>query len=131
MPYFSEDMVHCKLEVRDQGIGMTPQQLENLFVPFSRSLRTEDQLRNPSGNGLGLSICKRIIDSLGGEITAQSRRGQGSIFNVKLDVAQVSRPIEEGEKNTIDEVNEQRRDSNGGRPLELRLDSPFDESSQT
>ena len=124
-------MVHCKLEVRDQGIGMTPQQLENLFVPFSRSLRTEDQLRNPSGNGLGLSICKRIIDSLGGEITAQSRRGQGSIFNVKLDVAQVSRPIEEGEKNTIDEVNEQRRDSNGGRPLELRLDSPFDDSSQT
>jgi PAS domain S-box-containing protein len=66
------------LEVRDTGVGMTPQQQARLFEPFFTT--------KPAGmgTGLGLFICQAIVASLGGEIQVESRPGQGSLFRVVL-----------------------------------------------
>ncbi len=70
--------------VRDNGAGLTPEEQGRLFTPFT-------QLRQVSteGHGLGLSIVRRIVEKLGGQVAVQSegRPGQGSVFSFTLPVA--------------------------------------------
>jgi two-component system sensor histidine kinase/response regulator len=61
--------------VRDDGVGLTPEEQGRLFAPFTRL----DQVR-AKGNGLGLSIVRRIVEKLGGEVGAESEVGAGSTF---------------------------------------------------
>ncbi len=61
--------------VRDNGHGLTKEQIELLFTSFTRLHEFQAQ-----GNGLGLSIVKRIIDKLGGEAGVESEVGKGSLF---------------------------------------------------
>lgn len=61
--------------VRDNGQGLTPEQQTRLFTPFERL----DQVR-AQGHGLGLSIVRRIVEKLGGEVGVKSQAGQGSTF---------------------------------------------------
>jgi signal transduction histidine kinase len=61
--------------VKDNGQGLSQEQSSRLFKPFSR-LHT----KSVSGHGLGLSIARRIVDRLGGEIGVESELGQGSTF---------------------------------------------------
>jgi PAS domain S-box-containing protein len=68
--------------VRDNGAGLTPDERDRLFVPFTRL----DQVR-AKGHGLGLSIVKRIIEKLGGTVGVESEIGQGSIFHFTLPIA--------------------------------------------
>ena len=65
--------------VRDNGQGLTPEAEAQLFMPFTR-------LAQPSaeGHGLGLSIVQRIVEKLGGQVSADSQIGQGSIFSFTL-----------------------------------------------
>ncbi|MGE5786135.1 MAG: two-component system sensor histidine kinase NtrB, partial [Myxococcales bacterium] len=65
-----------EIAVRDEGPGIQPQVLENLFVPF---FTTKVQ-----GTGLGLAISQRLIESMGGRILVASQLGQGSTFSVVL-----------------------------------------------
>lgn len=67
--------------VRDNGVGLTPEEQARLFTPFTRL----DQVR-AKGHGLGLSIVRRIIEKLGGEVGVESEGvpGQGSIFSFTL-----------------------------------------------
>ena len=61
--------------VQDNGMGLTPEQQQHLFTPFVRL----DQV-GTEGHGLGLSIVRRIVEKLGGQVGVQSAVGQGSRF---------------------------------------------------
>jgi signal transduction histidine kinase len=69
-------------EVRDTGIGMSPEQLANLFQPFSQA--DSSTSRKYGGTGLGLAITRRLARMLGGDVTVASVRHEGSTFTVRL-----------------------------------------------
>jgi signal transduction histidine kinase len=74
-----------ELEVRDQGIGIAPEDLPRLFMPFFRTDRS--RARGTGGTGLGLVLAKRIAEAHGGSIAARSGPGEGTAFTVTLPVA--------------------------------------------
>ncbi|MCD4685520.1 MAG: PAS domain-containing sensor histidine kinase, partial [Anaerolineae bacterium] len=65
----------CRFWVRDQGLGLTPEQQGHLFARFSRVGELSIE-----GHGLGLSIVQRIAERLGGEVGVESAPGQGATF---------------------------------------------------
>ena len=72
------------LSVKDQGTGISPELLPRLFDPFEKSHSLPE--KSYQGSGLGLAIAKKIVESHGGEIHAESETGKGSTFVVKLPV---------------------------------------------
>jgi signal transduction histidine kinase len=67
-----------RVEVRDSGVGISPDQLDRVFEPFV-------QAGPPKGGaGLGLAIARAIVEAHGGRIGATSREGQGSTFWLEL-----------------------------------------------
>lgn len=75
--------------VRDNGPGLTPEQIAQLFTPFTRLHQV-----SAAGHGLGLSIVQRIAEKLGGTAGVESQPGQGSLFFFTLPAA-----VEEGVTN--------------------------------
>ncbi|MCL4294131.1 MAG: ATP-binding protein [Anaerolineae bacterium] len=65
--------------VRNNGPGLTPEEQAKLFTPFTRLNQVQTQ-----GHGLGLSIARRIVEKLEGEVSVESKPGQGSVFSFTL-----------------------------------------------
>ena len=82
---------HSKYQivVEDTGIGMSPEFLERLFDPYSRE--TTFTARATVGTGLGMSIVKSLVQQLNGEISVDSKLGEGSRFTVTIPMEPVER----------------------------------------
>jgi PAS domain S-box-containing protein len=70
------------IEVEDTGIGMDKQFVEHLFDKFSQEY--ESTSRKFGGTGLGMSICKQLIELMGGEIEVESEKGKGTTIRIKI-----------------------------------------------
>ncbi len=74
----------CEIFVKDNGIGFDPQFAERIFKPFQR-LHNRNEY---DGTGMGLAICRKIVERHGGSIRAESVQGKGSAFIIRLPVKQ-------------------------------------------
>jgi PAS domain S-box-containing protein len=74
----------CKIFVKDDGIGFDEQYLDRIFKPFQRLHNRQEY----EGSGMGLAICRRIVERHGGEITAHSVLNRGATFVVTLPIHQ-------------------------------------------
>ena len=74
----------CEIRVEDNGIGFETKYLDRIFAPFQR-LHTRQQYE---GSGMGLAICRKIVERHKGKITASSVPGQGATFVITLPVKQ-------------------------------------------
>ncbi|NES95277.1 MAG: response regulator, partial [Desertifilum sp. SIO1I2] len=80
----SPPSVNLHFAVEDTGIGMTPEQLERIFLPFEQ---VGDIKRQREGTGLGLAITKKIVEMMGGSLQVRSQINVGSIFEFEIECA--------------------------------------------
>ncbi|NEQ20885.1 MAG: response regulator [Microcoleus sp. SIO2G3] len=73
--------------IEDTGIGMEPEQLAEIFLPFHQ---IGDPMRRVEGTGLGLAISQKLVQLMGGELNVKSTLGQGSVFWLDLDLPAVA-----------------------------------------
>ncbi len=96
--------------VKDSGIGIAPEAATKLFQPFSQADASTTRMHG--GTGLGLVICKRIVDLMGGKIGVRSELGRGSLFWFSVPMLKA-----------LGDVTSTRRDINGARALVLSGDA--------
>jgi adenylate cyclase len=77
-----EGAERLEFRVTDSGIGIAPEKMASLFGEFTQA--DASSTRRYGGAGLGLAISRRLVRMMGGEITAESRSGHGSVFTVQL-----------------------------------------------
>ena len=77
-------------EVKDSGIGMTPEQIGKIFEPFMQA--DPSTMRNYGGTGLGLVITKNIVELMGGRLAVKSSPGAGSTFSFELTFETIDSP---------------------------------------
>jgi len=72
-----------RFEIRDTGVGMTPDQIQKIFLPFEQ---VGANSRKHDGTGLGLAITRQIVQMMGGQIEVESQYGVGSQFSFEINV---------------------------------------------
>ena len=86
----------CTVSVHDTGIGIPPEDIPHLFQKFYRVDNT--QTRDINGTGLGLYLCRRLVETMGGRLWIESRLGEGSTFFVQLERLDHQTAIEQIER---------------------------------
>ncbi len=81
------NMTSIDIEVRDTGIGMSRSQVSRIFTPFAQA--DSSTTRAYGGTGLGLALCKRLVDAMGGRIEVESAVGKGTQVHVQLLLKQI------------------------------------------
>lgn len=81
------------ISVQDTGVGMSAEQQSGLFQPFAQA--DGDTAATYGGSGLGLSICKQLVELMGGRISLSSEVGQGTCVTVEIPLLGVAAPIAE------------------------------------
>jgi signal transduction histidine kinase/ActR/RegA family two-component response regulator len=84
----SRQLVHSlRFQIEDTGMGMTPEQLETIFLPFEQ---VGEISRKAEGTGLGLAISRTLVEMMGSEIKVKSELGEGSTFWFTLELPAVT-----------------------------------------
>jgi signal transduction histidine kinase len=78
---------HLVFGVSDQGIGISPADQAKLFAPFQRLEKRPSGVR---GVGLGLLVCRRLVEAHGGHIWVESEPGHGSTFFFTMPLSRIS-----------------------------------------
>lgn len=83
-PYLNDDLRNMTVcfKISDTGIGIKPESLEAIFDAYNQADKSTHRLYG--GTGLGLSVCKSLVDRMGGKIWANSEVGEGTTFNILL-----------------------------------------------
>ncbi|MGI2908445.1 ATP-binding protein [Tolypothrix sp. VBCCA 56010] len=76
-----------RFQVEDTGVGMTPEQLDKIFLPFEQ---VGDSAHKAEGTGLGLAISRKIVEMMGSQIYVESTYGKGSKFWFDLDLIEAT-----------------------------------------
>lgn len=84
LPETSRGYAHLCFQVRDNGIGISPEFVKHIFDPFTRENNTTAS--GILGTGLGMAITKNLVDLMGGTISVESTPGEGSTFRVELEL---------------------------------------------
>jgi len=101
------NLLKVQFSIKDTGIGIDDTQIEKIFKPFEQAY--SDTSRKYGGTGLGLSITQKLVETHGGKIWVESKKGVGSTFFVELDypIAKESEGISSESDIQIDNVAEQ------------------------
>lgn len=81
-PGAPEGYASYEIHVKDTGIGMSKEFMENVFTPFERERNST--VSGIQGTGLGMAIAKNIVDMMGGTITVQSEQGKGTEYTITI-----------------------------------------------
>jgi PAS domain S-box-containing protein len=96
----TENTVSLRIAVSDTGIGISPEQLQWIFEGFTQAEASTS--RRFGGTGLGLVICKRLVNLMGGELQVQSQVGVGSRFWLDITLEVALTPLSRFSCSTID-----------------------------
>jgi len=95
--------IRIKFSVTDTGIGIAPEQVENLFIPFTQA--DNSMTRKFGGTGLGLVITKRLVELMNGKLNVVSTVGIGSNFSFDAELETGKQPDEVTDTSTIIAIN--------------------------
>ena len=79
-----EGLVHLRMEIRDNGIGMSEEFLQHIFEPFTQEAHSSRTTYK--GTGLGMAITKKLVDQMHGSLDVESEPGKGTTFTVRLSL---------------------------------------------
>lgn len=98
-----------KISVTDSGVGIEDKNLKLIFEDFTQ-IESADERNRQQGTGLGLPICKRIVDLFSGTISVQSELGKGSVFKIEIPLAMAVEKIKAEEESGLTGIGQLLRD---------------------